>query len=215
MPSRITPFVNGEYYHIFNRGVAKMPIFLNEFYYKQFMKTVIYYQIEGPKPRLSFFKTQPVDLDKNKKLINVICYCLMSNHFHFLLQQVIENGITDFMSKLSNSYTKYFNIKNNRVGPLLQGEFQAVHIESDEQLIHLSRYIHLNPLIGYATKDLRTYRWSSYPEYLGIVKSNICSKEIVFEQFKSLNDYEQFVLDQVSYARELDFIKHQLLDSEE
>ena len=212
MPSRAIPFINGEYYHIFNRGVAKMPIYLNAFNYRQFINTVLYYQIEGPKPRFSLFKIQPIMLDDREKLVDIICYCLMSNHFHFLLRQAKNGGITEFVGKLSNSYTKYFNIKNKRVGPLLQGEFKSVYIESNEQLIHLSRYIHLNPLIGYTTKDLRTYRWSSYAEYLGIDKNNICSKDIILEQFSSQNDYEQFVLDQVGYARELDFIKHKLLD---
>ena len=215
MPSRIIPFVNGEYYHIFNRGVAKMPIYLNAFDYKQFINTMLYYQIEGPKPRFSIFKLQPILLDNRIKLIDIICYCLMPNHFHLILRQIKDTGITEFVGKLSNSYTKYFNIKNKRVGPLLQGEFKSVYIGSDEQITHLSRYIHLNPLVGYVTKDLRTYRWSSYPEYLGTVKSNICSKEIVLGQFKLQNDYGTFVFDQVSYAKELDFIKHQLLDSED
>ncbi len=214
MPSRVIPFANGEYYHIFNRGVAKMQIYLDAFYYRQFLNTTLYYQILGPKPRFSLFKKQPIILNNKKNLVDIVCYCLMPNHFHFLLCQREEGGITEFVSKLSNSYTKYFNIKNKRVGPLLQGEFQAVHVESNEQLIHLSRYIHLNPLIGYVTRDLRTYRWSSYPEYLRIVKSDISLKEIVLGQFKTQEDYEQFVLDQIGYARELDFIKHQLLDLE-
>ncbi len=212
MPSRFIPFVDNEYYHIFNRGVAKMPIYLNVFGYRQFLKTALYYQIEGPKPRFSFFKIQPVKLDNRERLVDIICYCLMRNHFHFLLRQARDGGITEFMGKLSNSYTKYFNIKNKRIGPLLQGEFQAVHVESNEQLIHLSRYIHLNPLIGHTTTDLQTYRWSSYQDYIGIVKDNICSKEIILEQFKSKKDYKQFILDQIGYARELDLIKHQLLD---
>lgn len=214
MPSRITPFVNGEYYHIFNRGVAKMPIYLNVFDYKQFLKTVLYYQLEGPKPRFSLFKIQPIILDSRKKLADIICYVLMPNHFHFLIKQLKDGGITEFISKLSNSYTKYFNIKNKRVGPLLQGEFQAVHIASNQQLIHVSRYIHLNPIIGYIAKDLQTYRWSSYQEYLVIVNNEVCSKEIILDQFKSNKEYEEFVLDQVGYAQELDFIKHQLLGLE-
>lgn len=191
-----------------------MPIYLSVFDYRQFLKTALYYQIEGPKPRFSFFKIQPVTLDNRENLVDIICYCLMPNHFHFLLRQKRDGGITEFMGKLSNSYTKYFNIKNKRIGPLLQGEFQAVHVESNEQLIHLSRYIHLNPLIEYATTDLQTYRWSSYLEYIEIVENNICSKEIILEQFKSKNDYRQFILDQIGYAKELNLIKHQLLDPE-
>ncbi len=213
MPSRAIPFVNNEYYHVFNRGVAKMPIFNSSFDYKHFMNTFLYYHINGPKPRFSFFRNKPIELKNNEKIVEVICYCLMPNHFHFLLRQKEENGITEFISKLSNSYTRYFNVKNKRVGPLFQGEFKSVYVESNEQLLHLSRYIHLNPLIGYVTKDLKTYRWSSYPEYLGLAK-DICSKEEVLGQFKSVKDYEKFVMDQVDYARALDFTKHMLLDAE-
>lgn len=213
MPSRVVPFVNDEYYHIFNRGVAKMPIYNNVFDYKHFLDTMFYYQVGSPKPRFSFFRNKPISLDKNRKIVDIICYCLMPNHFHFLLQQKNENGITEFISKLSNSFTKYFNVKNKRVGPLFQGEFQSVHVDSNEQLLHLSRYIHLNPLVGYLIKELKTYRWSSYREYLGLDKG-ICSKNIILEQFKTENDYEQFVLDQVGYAKELDLIKHKLLDIE-
>ena len=214
MPSRIVPFVNNEYYHIFNRGVAKMQIFNNASDYKHFINTLFYYQVDGPKPRFSFFRKQPVTLANNVKIVEIICYCLMPNHFHFLLRQKKDSGITEFVSKISNSYTRYFNVKNKRIGPLLQGEFKAVYVESNEQLLHLSRYIHLNPLIGYVTKELNFYRWSSYPEYLGLTR-NICSKDEVLGQFKSAKDYEKFVLDQVEYARNLDFIKHKLLDVEE
>lgn len=192
-----------------------MQIFSTAFDYRRFLNSVLYYQIEGPKPKFSLFKVKSVKLDNNKKIVDIICYCLMPNHFHFLLQQKKEGCITEFMAKLSNSYTKYFNTKNKRIGPLLQGEFQSVHVGSNEQLVHLSRYIHLNPLIGYITKDLNNYRWSSYLEYLGLAGNNICSKEIILDQFKSLDDYKQFVLDQIGYARELDTIKHQLLDLEE
>jgi len=191
-----------------------MSIYYTAFDFKHFLNIMFYYQVEGPKPRFSYFKEKPIVLDTNKRIVDIICYCLMPNHFHFLLRQNKEGGITEFISKISNSYTKYFNTKNERVGPLLQGEFQSVHIESNEQLLHLSRYIHLNPLIGYVTKDLRTYKWSSYAQYLGLTNSNVCSKDIILEQFKSTDDYESFVLDQVSYARELDIIKHQLLDFE-
>lgn len=95
----------------------------------------------------------------------------MPNHFHLLLQQIRDGGITEFISKLTNSYTRYFNIRNKRIGPLFQGEFKAVHVETDEQLIHLSRYIHLNPIVSYITKKLESYQWFSYLEYLGRAKT--------------------------------------------
>lgn len=215
MSSRTVPFVNGEYYHIFNRGVAKMQIFSNSYDYNRFMKTFLYYIIDGAKPKFSIFTPTTTELDNTKRIVDVICYCLMPNHFHFFLQQKREGGITEFLSKLSNSYTKYFNVKNHRVGPLLQGEFKAVHVEKNEQLLHLSRYIHLNPLVGYIIKDLEDYRWSSYLEYIGLIKNSICSKEIILDQFKSPAEYKQFVLDQEDYGKQLEMIKHQLIDFEE
>lgn len=215
MPSRIIPFVNGEYYHIFNRGVAKMQIFNNFYDHNHFIKTMIYYSIEGPKPRFSVFAPTASTLNINKKVVDIICYCLMSNHFHFLLRQTKKGGITEFVSKLSNSYTKYINIKNKRVGHLLQGNFKAVHVGTNEQLLHLSRYIHLNPLVSYLTKNLDNYKWSSYPEYVNLADSAICDKKIILDQFKSSDSYRQFVLDQASYGKELEAIKHQLLDLEE
>jgi len=176
---------------------------------------MIYYQIEGPKPKFSRFLPSTTILNKKNKIVEIVCYCLMPNHFHFLLKQTRDGGITEFVSKVSNSYTKYFNTKNRREGPLLQGEFKSVYVESNEQLLHLSRYIHLNPLVGYLIKDLEDYKWSSYLEYLGVSNTDICSKAIIMDQFKSTSEYRQFVLDREDYGKQLEAIKHQLLDFEE
>lgn len=189
-----------------------MPIFNDKRDYKRFIKTFIYYQIQGPKPKFSIFSPENHNLGTNKRIVEIICYCLMPNHFHFLLQQKVDGGITEFVSKISNSCTKYFNTKNQRIGPLLQGEFKSVHIETNDQLIHVSRYIHLNPLVSFLTDNLETYPWSSYLEYLGKVKAHTCPKEIILDQFKSLQDYKQFVLDQENYGKQLEMIKHQTLD---
>lgn len=215
MPSRKIPFVNEEFYHVFNRGVAKMQIFNNFYDYNRFLKTILYYSIDSNKPKFSIFASTTSLLDKTKKTVDIICYCLMPNHFHFLLRQIKDGGITEFISKISNSYTKYFNTKNKRVGPLLQGEFKAVHVETNEQLIHLNRYLHLNPLVGYIAKDLEDYPWSSFKEYINQTKEKICTKEIVMEQFKDIEEYKQFVLDQEDYAKQLEMIKHQLIDEED
>lgn len=189
-----------------------MNIFDNSYGFQRFLKTMVYYQILGPKPRFSLFAPTTNSLDKNRKIIEIICYCLMPNHFHLLIKQLNDGGITEFIAKLSNSYTKYFNTKNRRVGPLLQGEFKSVLIESNEQLLHLSRYIHLNPLVSGFVDDLKEYPWSSYLEYIGLNTQQICSKEIILNQFKSPKDYQKFVMNQESYGRELEIIKHTLLD---
>lgn len=189
-----------------------MNIFENSYNFQRFLKTMLYYKVLGPKPRFSLFTPTNNSLDKSKQIVEIVVFCLMPNHFHFLLKQLTDGGITEFISKLSNSYTKYFNIKRSRVGPLLQGEFKSVLVESNEQLLHLSRYIHLNPLVSGLVKDLRIYSWSSYPEYIGLSAQKICAKEIILNQFKSSKDYQRFVLDQADYGRELEIIKHQLLE---
>ncbi len=215
MPSRIFPFVNGHFYHIYNRGVEKRRIFEKSWDFVRLTKTMQYYQLLGPKPRLSKFLLGSIlKPDTTKKIVDIICYCLMPNHFHFLIKQLKDGGITEFVGKLSNSYTRYYNVKYRRVGPLLQGEFKAVLIESDEQLIHVSRYIHLNPITSFLVKDLRNYRWSSYPEFIGERKDGFCAKQDILNFFKSPKDYEKFVLEQVEYAQKLELIKHQLLEEE-
>lgn len=214
MPYRNLPFVNDHYYHIYNRGVEKKHIYQNQWDYIRFTKTIKYYQLEGPKQRLSkYLINQLLEPNPDKKIVEIICYCLMPNHFHFLVKQLKKGGITEFVSKLSNSYTKYFNTKYHRVGPLLQGEFKAVLVEADEQLIHLSRYIHLNPVVSLVVKDLNQHKWSSYHEYIEN-KNGICSKEDILGFFKSSKKYEKFVLDQVDYGKQLEKIKHQLIEED-
>lgn len=211
MPIRTTPLANGEYYHVINRGVAQVPIFLNARDYQRFAETFIYYMNRRIIIRYSLANKEVRPKPENQ-IVEVVSYCLMPNHFHFLLKQNDDEGIKDFIRKTTNSYAKYFNIKRKRKGPLFEGTFKAVRVATNEQLLHLSRYIHLNPLIGYVTHDLDSYKWSSYPEYLGNSELQICSKDIILGQFKSSKDYERFVLDHLDYAKRLDQIKHQLLE---
>ncbi len=212
MPSRNIPLVNNQIYHIYNRGSEKRSIFGSYKDQQRFLKTLAYYQLEGPKPKFSQFQRfKNIKTDPNQKIVEIICYCLMPNHFHLLIKQLKDNGITEFLSKLTNSYTKYYNTKFDRIGPLFQGEFKAVIIETDEQLTHLSRYIHLNPLASLLTKDLSTWEWSSYQEYINNI-NNLCAKKQILGFFKSPKDYEQFVLDQAGYAQQLEAIKHKTIE---
>ncbi len=216
MPYRTTPLVTDQIYHIFNRGVAKLPIFTDKRDYNRFLQTIYYYQFQGPKPKFSqLSRFKDFKFEKNKKIVEIFCYCLMPNHYHFLIRQLLENGISEFINKISNSYTKYFNTKHNRVGPLLQGQFKAVRIEHEEQLIHISRYIHLNPIVSFLIKDLREYQWSSYMNYIGMRTDQICTREFILSMFKTHQKYEQFVLDQVEYGQSLERIKHLVIDGED
>lgn len=219
MPYRIIPFETSSFYHIYNRGVEKRQIFANEKDYQRFLQTLYYYQFSGPKPKFSqrnHFKITSVQkFNQNQKIVDVSCYCLMPNHFHILVRQVKEDGIKEFMQKVINSYTKYFNTKYKRVGPLLQGTFKALPIETDVQLIHVSRYIHLNPLVSSLTENLESYPYSSYLDYLGLTSGKICSMESILNFFKNAADYKEFILGHSDYAKDLATIQHLLLDPEE
>ena len=209
-------------YHIYNRGVEKRPIFLNKRDYNRFIQLINYYRFANCPVKFSQFKTLSRDskndlLDKlesqSDKLIEILVFCLMPNHIHFLCKQLKDNGISKFMNKLSSGYSHYFNTLNQRVGPLFQGNFKAVRIETDEQLIHTSRYIHLNPVSSYLIdfNSLESYDYSSYPEYVGM-KTGFCNTGQILSYFKSAQEYKEFVSNQVDYARELENIKHLILE---
>lgn len=224
MPGRTVPLITDQIYHVLNRGVASQPMFLTQWDYSRAIEIIFYYQNQNLPLRYSFFRRLPVKqrteiLDQLKKradfLVEIIAYCLMPNHFHLVLKQIKDGGISTFMSNLSNSYTRYFNTKNKRIGPLLQGKFKAVRVETDEQLFHLSRYIHLNPYSSYVIKSLRkleSYPYSSLSEYLGLTKSKNCHKEIVLDNFKDPTSYKKFVFDQADYQRMLQEIKQLTLE---
>ncbi|OGM21543.1 hypothetical protein A2714_00295 [Candidatus Woesebacteria bacterium RIFCSPHIGHO2_01_FULL_38_9] len=225
MPKRYYPLVTGETYHVFNRGIAHTPIFTDIREYKRAIATIKFYQIDSQPIKLSrylvmsselrtiFYK---VRLRSADKLVDIIGFCLMPNHFHFLLKQLKDKGISTFMRILQNSYTRYFNTKNKRDGPILKGQFKAVRIERDEQLLHVSRYIHLNPYTSFITRsveDLLKYPWSSLPEYVNYIKKErLCNRNLVLSLFKSAREYKKFVLNHADYQRNLKSIKHLTLE---
>ncbi len=216
-------FANDEIYHVFNRGVEKRPTFTDKRELKRAMLTLDFYRFAKPPLKLSKLLVTPQDeqvelLGKLKRdheqLVEIICFCLMPNHFHFMLKQKTENGISTFVSTVANSYTRYFNTKHDRIGPLFEGIFKAVRIESDEQLIHVSRYIHLNPVSSFLIKpeELENYEWSSYPEFLGLSDGKVAAKDLILDFFPSVEAYKKFVLDQADYAQQLNLIKHLALE---
>lgn len=201
MPDLRVPLVTREFYHVFNRGVARLPIFLSKWDYQQALLTLHYYSCSNPPMKLSRFKELSVTdrqtvlttIQNSVKKVEIICYVLMPNHFHFLIKQIEDNGISSFISNFTNSYTRYFNTRHDRVGPLLQGVFKAVHVENDEQLIHLSRYIHLNPVTSFIIKDseIFNYPWSSLPSFINSHTSFVSSTPIL-EHFPSIDSYKKF-----------------------
>lgn len=192
------PFANGCCYHIYNRGVEKRIIFNNRWDYSHFLQLLNYYR-KFPQPlKFSDFRRGAMELKqiKNKKeLITIYAYCLMPNHFHLLLKQENENGITKFLKQITNSYTRYFNTKYDRIGPLVQGTFKAKLIETDEYLLELSKYIHRNP-IKLSNWANGMYPYSSYKYYLSKDKHSFCNTSFISSYFSENNpnlSYQGFI----------------------
>ena len=172
-------FQKGSYYHVYNRGNRKQNIFLTRRDYERFLGKALKY--------------------KGKFGVAIMCYCLMPNHFHFLLKQNTDIPITSFMLRLGTSYAKYFNIKYEQVGSLFQSRFRAKLIETDEYLLHLSRYIHRNPkeiLPSTRGVGLEKYEWSSYPSFIKGLKNELVDPDFILKYFSKKNysqDYKSFV----------------------
>jgi len=203
MPQKnsIKAYLEGGYYHIYNRGVENREIFLDDRDYKVFL----YYlkQYLAPIEETIFIgKIQHTNLSSE---IDLLSFCLMPNHFHLQIKQKNKDGITKLMRRLLTNYAMYFNKRYQRNGTLFQGIYKAVLINSDSQLLHLSRYIHLNPyeLEKRSFKKLVDYPYSSYGDYLGVRKSSWVKPQEILSFFKNarrsdLKDilsYQSFVED--------------------
>lgn len=198
---------NDEVYHIYNRGVEKRKIFLDNQDHFRFIHDL--YRFNDRNPTTSF--SIEAGFPKGKKreiLVKILAYCLMPNHFHLMLRQVEENGITEFMRKIGTGYTNYFNKKNKRVGSLFQGKYKMTHIQKESHYIYLPYYIHFNPLksIGFnwkenAIKDyeksirfLEKYKWSSFQDYIEIRNSpSIVQTEFITEFFGGSKNYRNSI----------------------
>ncbi|MEI7750049.1 MAG: transposase [Candidatus Moraniibacteriota bacterium] len=170
---RKTVFANDEYYHVYNRGVDKREVFLNEGDYVRFLTYLREFNDNSTYEQRIFLKNQKnikssskelssciqelSSLEESQPSVEIIAYCLSPNHYHLILKQLVENGVKIFMHKLGTGYTNYFNKKYQRSGSLFQGPFKAIHIDSNEYLLLLSAYVNRNYFIhGYQGEDLGT-----------------------------------------------------------
>lgn len=227
MPATSHLLTTNHYYHIFNRGVAKQLIYTDHKHYRRFLQTANFYTTQGHVYRLSrFLDLKPErqllyihSMDNKPKLVTVVSFCLMPNHFHLLLKQTTDDGISEFMRLLSNSYTRYFNTINNRVGPVFKGKYKFVRVKTDEQLIHLSRYIHLNPLVsGIITKkEFANYPYSSHNQFSNPNTNSILriNPQNILSHFKTRRNYTNFCLDHADYATTIEKFKHLTHDHED
>lgn len=217
------PFINSHIYHIYNRGVEKRKVFLDDQDRFRFIHDLYEFNDEDPVININYrlqrkqSKYMEVELPyirkKRKLLVDILVWCLMPNHFHLIIRQRIENGIVLFMQKLGSGYTNYFNQKYKRVGSLFQGRFKAVLVESDNYLLHLSRYIHLNPIelidpnlkingirnLSKSNRFLEKYRWSSYLDYTGRKNfSSLIHRGFINQYFENPQEYRNFIQEWLS-----------------
>lgn len=213
MPSKnsIKEFVADSYYHLYNRGVEKRLIFIDSQDYSVFLSYLKTYLLPKDSNALQAILLNPDtngrEKDKAKKLLRLnnfaddvflISYCLMPNHFHLLLKQAGATSIDRFMNSLCTRYAMYFNKKYKRVGVLFQDHYKAVRVGTEEQFLHLSRYIHRNPrkILASQGGPLKDYIYSSYPEYLGLKKSSWVNSNLVLDYFNKKDapkSYKDFV----------------------
>jgi len=204
---RKVQFAVGQFYHIYNRGVNKQNIFLDRRDHIRFLFILLTFQSKLPIYNIgryvsTLIKHSVFNITKeifNKitenRIVELVSFVLMPNHFHLILHEVEESGISRYMQKVLNAYAKYFNTKYKRSGHLFQGPFHAVHIETNEQLLHLSAYIHRNPreLKEWKNKEHK-YPWSSFQDLYNKNRwGELLVSNIIMEQFKNREEYKNFI----------------------
>jgi len=218
---RKDPLVDGEIYHVFSKSIAGFKIFNSHLDYERMIGGITFYREREKDVSCRFseyLKTKKENGSKlqvligGEKIVEIIAYCLMPTHLHLILKQLREKGISQFMGLILNSFTRYFNSRYKRKGPLWEGRFKSVLVKDDAQFIHLTRYLHLNPTSSGLVENPEDWKYSSYKEYLGLVdaKKKICN----FSEYIDMRaeEYKEFVTDRVDYQRELAKLKKLVLE---
>src|SRR3989338_4613670 len=209
MGDRKFDFSIGEFYNVYSRGTEKRPIFLDANDWIRFQKLLFLCNSTKGIVFRDVSVRNTYKYGRGDTVVDIGAYCLMSNHFHLLLREKIEGGISLFMLKILTAYSAYFNKKYRRSGGLFEGKFMATHADTDEYLKYLISYIHLNPVkiiepewkekgiknFKAAKRHLAAYTHSSYLDYLGEsrVERNILGREAFPEYFRDLEEFEQFI----------------------
>jgi putative transposase len=193
--------------HVYNRGVDKRVIFPDASYYQRFLDILRHYLVYDYRYSLYVQRVHESDdlaiLDRNMGVyqwetppVEILAYCLLPNHYHLELKELVEGGIGIYMHRVASSFTHYFNVRNDRTGSLCEGPFKSVLVESEGQFLCLNRYIHINPIAaGLVTaENILDWPWSSLPQYLGKDKNGFCTTRDVLHYFKNVDDYLEFVL---------------------
>src|SRR3989344_1185475 len=196
-PNTIKTYVENGYYHIYNRGVEKRTIFQDREDYTKFLYFLKIYLSPPDDVYNEFPLLRSYILSNNlSEQLDLLAFCLMPNHFHLLVRQKSKNAVTKLMRQVMTGYSTYFNRRHERVGSLFQSMFKAAPVEGDEYLLHLSRYIHLNPIARGISLD--EFEWSSYLYYLGKREAQWLNTQIISEYFNNSKkgfSYKSFVED--------------------
>lgn len=212
-------FSAGEFYHLYNRGTDKRTIFTNSAERDRFVALLyLANQVGSIELKIQGSTLEEIQERGTAPLVNIVAYSLMPNHFHLLIQEIEDGGISKFMQKLQTGYTMYFNKRHERTGALFQGKFKATHVVNDRYLQYLISYIHLNPIKlidshwkenGISNREeaeryLESYRYSSYLDYLGKKRNENCilNTEQLPEYFSRGADFKLFVTEWLTYKPE-------------
>lgn len=190
------------YYHIYARGVNKQKIFLDDNDFVYFLSLLKRYLSS------KYIKSaRGEDYPKLYDDIQLLAYCLMPNHFHLLVYQISEKSMTRLMRGVMTAYSLHFNTKYHRKGHLFESSYRASRISNDQYLLHISRYIHLNP------DDWQNYPYSSISSYTNAVKRDWVNTDMVLSQHSSPQEYIKFLKDYEDQHEDLESIKHELADT--
>ncbi len=209
-------FAAGEFFHVFNKSIANFGIFKTEKNKKRFLQTLDYYNSQQVKTSLSVFLRNNYDYlphlltSKPSALIKFIAYCIMPDHYHLLIKILAPSSLSKYINDVENSYTRFFNLSLKRKGPLWQSRFKAVRIASNEQLLHVSRYIHLNPTVSNLVDKPEDWQYSSYFYYLN--EEKILKKFLPEISISNQTKYKKFVENQKDYQIKLKLIKKLTLE---
>lgn len=191
-------FSVGEIYHLYNRGNNRENIFFDKTDYKSLMFRIGI--LLGFKPEklmeneISKTPFSRIRISTKSGLFKLHCFCLMPNHFHLMIEQCGKVSISNFMLRLSTSFSMYMNKKYKRVGHVFQDQFKSVRIETNRQLMWTSAYIHMNPVKSKIIKEPSNYAWSSYRDFIGNRDTNFLEKDLIIKTFENLNNFQKQTL---------------------
>lgn len=220
---RTTPLVNGEVYHVYTRSIARFVIFNHPNEFARLRLLLAYCRDADRQRSLSnYLYQQRINSSAGPclqfglataPLVRIIAWCLMPTHIHLVLQQLADDGITAFMHRVITSYSKFFNALKKRKGPLWETRFQNRHVNDNDYFLHLTRYVHLNPVKAGLAGKAEEWEFSSYREYLGQESGEpICNFERLIPY--SPATYRKFTEDHATYAASKAKIGHLLMDDD-